>query len=186
MNDSQLDEVLKLQLIVAWAGETNVTPPRLGWWRTGMSDEFGGEDLLRRLTPKTWEWAVLESCRAAAVIVDDAARRNAEDADHLVSLYRLGYEVDERLDERLYELKLEGKPPTEVFPEFAELCSEWSQEHFESWVRKCADTRYTGTAIGRRIIGEIPADLSVAARQLVAALAPVAGNYGLPHFRLAR
>jgi len=151
-----------------------------------MSDEFGGEDLLRRLTPKTWQWAVLESCRAAAKRVDDAARRNADHADHLISLYRLGFEVDERLDERLLELKLDGLPPTEVFPGLAELFSDWSLELFESWIAECGEARFTTTATGRRLIGEMPQDVLAAATQLVAALLPIADNYGLPHFRVAR
>jgi hypothetical protein len=151
-----------------------------------MRDEFGGEDLLRRLTPKTWQWAVLESCRAAAKRVDDAARRNAEDADHLVSLYRLGFEVDERLDERLLELKLNGLPPTKVFPELTERFSDWSRERFESWIAGCGEVRFTTTATGRRLIGEMPKDPLSAATQLVAALLPIADNYGLPHFRVAR
>jgi hypothetical protein len=90
MTNDQLDEVLALQLSIAWAGEANTEPKRMGWWRTGMCDEFGGEDLLKRLTPRTWEWAVLESARAAATKVDDRARNRAEDPDNLITLYRLG------------------------------------------------------------------------------------------------
>jgi hypothetical protein len=48
-----LDEILTLQLLVAWAGEGLSDPPRLGWWRTMLVDEFGGEDLFKRLTPRT-------------------------------------------------------------------------------------------------------------------------------------
>ncbi|PKN53851.1 MAG: hypothetical protein CVU56_29675, partial [Deltaproteobacteria bacterium HGW-Deltaproteobacteria-14] len=54
-----LDAVLTLQLAVAWAGEADTDPPRLPYWRTALSDPFGGEDLLRRLAPRTWRWAVL-------------------------------------------------------------------------------------------------------------------------------
>ena len=97
-----------------------------------MCDEYGGEDLLRRLTPKTWQWAVLEACRAAAKKVDEAARRSADDADKLLSLYRLGFEVDERLDERLLELKQGDVLPTEALPDLKELLSEWSKERLES------------------------------------------------------
>ena len=91
MTTEQLDEILKLQLTVAWAGEARTEPPRLGWWQTGMCDEFGGEDLLKRLTPRTWRWAVLETARAAAKRVDDQARSQAYNPDHLVTLYRLGF-----------------------------------------------------------------------------------------------
>ena len=119
MTNDQLDEVLILQLAIAWAGEANTDPKRMGWWRTGMCDEFGGEDLLKRLTPKTWEWAVLESARAAAKKVDDRARNRAEDPDNLITLYRLGFEIDEQLDERLLELKQSGVPLREAFPDLA-------------------------------------------------------------------
>ncbi len=48
-----LDELLELQLAVAWAGESDTEPGRLGWWRTAMCDEFGGENLMRRVGPNT-------------------------------------------------------------------------------------------------------------------------------------
>ncbi len=60
METAELDKILQLQLIVGWAGEGETDPPRLGWWRTVMGDKYGGEDLLQRLTPKTYEWAVLK------------------------------------------------------------------------------------------------------------------------------
>lgn len=186
MTTHQLDQILKLQLVIAWAGEANTSPPRLGWWRTAMCDEYGGEDLLRRLAPKTWKWAALEVCRAAARKVDDAARSTADDADRLVSLYRLGFEVDERLDERVLELKQSGVPPTESFPDLAALMSEWSKEGLEVWLNGCGKAEYTATAIGRRLKGDMPADLGVAASQLAAALLPLADRYALPHFRVKR
>jgi hypothetical protein len=183
---SQLDAILELQLGVAWAGEARTEPPRLSWWQTAMVDEFAGADLLRRLTPRTWEWAALETCRAAASKVDREARAGADDPDHLVSLYRLGFELDERLDERLLELKQGETAPAEALPRLAQLLREWSRERFESWLAECGAASYTTTATGRRLKGEMPADTSEAARQLVAALLPLAESYSLPHFRLRR
>ncbi len=186
METSQLDHILKLQLAIGWAGESNVDPPRLGWWGTAMCDEYGGEDLLRRLTPRTWQWAALEACRAAAKRVDEAARSTTDDADHLLSLYRVGFEIDERLDERLLELKQGGVPPKEAFPDLAELLSEWSKERLESWLRRWGSADYTTTATGRRLKAGVPADLSAAASQLAAALLPLSDRYTLPHFRVKR
>jgi hypothetical protein len=151
-----------------------------------MSDELAGADLLRRLTPRTWEWAVLETCRAAARKVDHEARVGADDHDHLVSLYRLGFEIDERLDERLLELKQGGTPPAETLPGLAPLLPKWSRERFEAWVAGCGNASYATTATGRRVKGEMPADPATATRQLVAALLPLAESYSLPHFRLKR
>ena len=151
-----------------------------------MCDEYGGEDLLRRLAPRTWQWAALEACRAAAKRVDEAARSTADDADHLLSLYRLGFEIDERLDERLLELKQGGVLPTEAFPDLAELLSEWSKERLESWLGRWGGADYTATATGRRLKGEVSADLAVAASQLAVALLPLADRYALPYFRVKR
>lgn len=186
METTQLDNILTLQLAIAWAGEANSDPPRLGWWRTALCDEYGGEDLLRRLTPKTWQWAALEACRAAAKKVDEEARKSADDADNLLSLYRLGFEVDERLDERLLELKQGGVLPAEALPDLKELLSAWSKERLESWLARGGGAAYTATATGRRLKSELPADLTVAASQLAAAMLPLADRYGLPHFRVKR
>lgn len=99
-----------------------------------MCDEYGGEDLLKRLVPKTWQWAVLESARAAAKKVDDRARNQAEDPDNLITLYRLGFEIDEQLDERLLQFKQGGVSPNESFPELAVLTEEWSDERLRAWL----------------------------------------------------
>ena len=186
MTNDQLDEVLALQLSIAWAGEANTEPKRMGWWRTGMCDEFGGEDLLKRLTPKTWEWAVLESARAAATKVDDRARNRAEDPDNLITLYRLGFEIDEQLDERLLELKQSSVPPSEAFPDLASLCESWSKDELEDWLGKLGKSTYSATATGRRLTGKLPTDLSEAAKNLTAALLPLDKEYALPHYRMGR
>ncbi len=186
MTNDELDEVLYLQLAIAWAGEADTDPKRLGWWRTGMCDEYGGEDLLKRLVPKTWQWAVLESTRAAAKKVDDRARNRAEDPDNLITLYRLGFEVDEQLDERLLELKQCGVPLSESFPDLAVLFEKWSDERLKSWLGKLEEAGYSSTATGRRLKGTAPKDISAAARQLAAALLPLDRKYALPYFRIGR
>ena len=186
MNNDQLDQVLVLQLAIAWAGEANTDPPRLGWWRTGMCDEFGGEDLLKRLTPKTWKWGVFESARAAAKKVDDRARNLAEDPDNLMTLYRLGFEIDEQLDERLVELKQSPVPPNETFPELAALCETWSRERLKNWLGECGESSYSATATGRRLKGKAPEDFCDAATKLAAALLPLDKEYSLPHYRVGR
>lgn len=158
----------------------------MGWWRTGMCDEYGGEDLLKRLTPKTWQWAALESVRAAAKKVDDRARNQSEDPDNLITLYRLGFEIDERLDERLLELKQSGVPLNESLPELAALCEEWSDERLKVLLGGLGEASYTATATGRRLKGAAPKDHVSVARQLAAALLPLGSDYALPYFRIGR
>ncbi len=48
---------------VAWAGEAQSQPRRLGWWRTDLVDQDGGAGLLHDLLPQTWRWASLEAVR---------------------------------------------------------------------------------------------------------------------------
>src|SRR3954447_16703041 len=100
---ADLDFVLTAQIALAWAGEAG-EEPRLGWWRSDLTSEFGGEDLFRRLLPNTWRWATLQGAREAARRRDADIRSRDHDPDRILSLYRLGLEADERLDERLHEL----------------------------------------------------------------------------------
>jgi len=186
MTPQELDTILTLQLAVAWAGEADTRPPRLRWWRTAMCDSGAGEDLLQRLTPKTWKWATLESARLAGRRIDEAARKRSEDPDHLVTLFRLGFETDEHLDDRLRELKLGGTDPADTLPRLAELTTSWSPETFEAWIGDGEPAKFTNTATGRRIVGDMPGDTPSVARKLASALLPIADAYPLPHFRVTR
>jgi hypothetical protein len=184
MDGSELDSVLEIQLAVAWAGEGETDPPRLGWWRTTMGDRYGGEDLLQRLTPKTHEWAVLETVRAAAIRVDERAREGADDADHLVTLFRFGFETDERLGDRLRELKLNEVPLSDAFPVLGKFRAAWSRHSFEEWLATFGEVPFRSTATGRRLTGEPPRDPEAMARRLAGALLPRSDSYPMPHFRV--
>ena len=63
ISESLLDELLTIQILVAWAGESG-EDPRLGWWRTDLISEYGGRDLLEQLLPDTWQWAILQATPA--------------------------------------------------------------------------------------------------------------------------
>lgn len=181
-----LDEILVLQLLVAWAGEASSDPPRLGWWRTSLVDEFGGEDLFRRLTPRTWKWAVLEAARTAARSVDAAARSHAADGDQLCSLFHFGFAVDEQLDDRLAELKRSTPDPVEALPELARTSGRWDTAQFVAWLAGLASVTAAPSSVGRRIKAQPPEDLAAAARMLAAAMAPPTDRYPAPHFKVTR
>jgi len=182
---SEVDQLLSAQLIVAWAGERgNEDERRLGWWRTDLLSEFGGRDLLSRLVPRTADWAVLQAVREAARRTDEAAREQGHDSDLLISLYSLGFEVDERSDERLQELKRSGKPPLEALPSLQPLFAQpWTEQAFIDWAEGHGKADFTVTASGRRLKGDIPSSLDMITRRLVSALVPIAKAYPLPHFK---
>lgn len=179
-----LDEILSLQLLVAWAGEGKTDPPRLGWWRTGLVDEFGGEDLLARLLPRTWRWAVLEAARSAARIVDAEARAHAADGDQLISLFHFGFTLDEQLDDRLAEHKRSEVEPTEALPRLAATRQPWDADTFLLTLRDLATAVTAASSIGRRLKGAMPTSPVDAARQLAAAMVPPGDRYPAPHWKL--
>jgi len=180
---STLDHILTAQLAVAWAGEGG-EEPRLGWWRSDIASEFGGEDLFRRLLPNSWPWAVLQAAREAARRHDAAGRSKDADPDRIVSLFRLGYELDERVDERLRDLKASGSPPTNTLPALRELITpEWNRASFNEWVQAHAPPKVEPAPAGRRLVGTPPASLELLVDRLVGALAPLGAEYPLPHHR---
>ena len=180
--NSTLDTILSLQLTVAWAGEGDTEPPRLGWWRTGMVDPDGGEDLFRRLAPKTWRWAVLQAAREAARRVDADARARAADPDRLFSLFRFGFTIDEQLAERLAELKRTHDDPAVALPLLAApLAATWDPDALADHLAGLAEARHTATPNGRLLPGAMPAP-ELAAKKLSAALLPLSDRYPAPHY----
>lgn len=180
---SELDGALTAQLIVAWAGESG-EEPRLGWWRSDLVSEWGGQDLFQRLLPTTWRWAVLQGAREAARLRDAELRRRDHDPDQIVSLFSLGFELDEKLDERLQDLKRSGLAPQTALPGLTDAIEDrWNRNRFLNWVTGHGDSDYVAAPVGRRIKGEAPAGLDVVVRRLVAALAPLGVEYPLPHLR---
>ena len=180
---SAIDSILTAQIAVAWAGEAG-EQRRLGWWRSDLVSEFGGEDLFRRLLPHTWRWAVLQGVREAARRHDAELRQKDHDPDRLFSLYNLGFELDERVEERLQDLKRSGAAPADALPGLAEvLAEEWDAQRFSEWAEGHAPAEHAAAPVGRRLKGEPPRAPERAVSQLVSALLPLGSAYPLPHFR---
>ena len=190
VSEAVLDEILTAQLIVAYAGEGGDTP-RLGWWRTDLASVYGGEDLFRRLLPHTWGWAVLQAVREAARRQDAALRAKANDPDRLLSLFSLGFELDERVDERLQDLKRAGTSPHDALPALGTVVPEaspeeeeaWESRPFSDWLEAQPQAGRETAPVGRRLKGQPPADPRALVGQIVGALLPLTGEYSLPHFR---
>jgi hypothetical protein len=180
---SDIDMALTSQLVVAWAGETG-EERRLGWWRSDLASEYGGEDLFRRLLPSTWRWAALQGAREAARRVDAELRRRDYEPDRIVSLFSLGFELDERIEERLADLKRSGRTPDEALPGLV-TDDGWHPENFWEWVADHGEAGGTASPAGRRLSGSLPATVGQQIRRLVAGLAPATESYSLPHFRRA-
>ena len=179
---SDIDLALTAQIVVAWAGETG-EEKRLGWWRSDLVSEYGGEDLFRRLLPSTWPWAVLQGARETARRRDAELRRQDHDPDRIVSLFNFGFELDERIEERFQDLKRSGRDPHEALPGLGVISEGWSHARFFDWVNGHGEAETTATPIGRRLKSAAPGGLDQQVRRLVAGLAPAAEAYPLPHFR---
>ena len=182
-----VDRALTAQLVVAWAGERDEGRARLGWWATDLVSEFGGEDLFKRLLPATWAWATLQGAREAARRHDAAARGADHAPDQLWSLFHLGPEADERIDERLRELKSGGRSPADALPGLQPwIGHDFDQASFEAWLGGRRAARATDTPTGRLLDGLELSGLEPLVDALLAGLLPLPKQYPLPHVRSAR
>jgi hypothetical protein len=182
LTTADIDAVLTAQIIVAWAGEGG-EERRLAWWRSDLVAEDGGKAFFRALLPVTWPWAVLQAVRETARRRDAELRRQDSDPDRLMTLFSLGFEVDERIDERLQELKREGRLPTAALPGLSLVDQPWNRDAFHRWVTSHGEVETTIAPTGRRLKGNAPSELNSALKALVAGLAPLSDGYPMPHFR---
>ncbi|MCC6811531.1 MAG: BREX-6 system BrxE protein [Deltaproteobacteria bacterium] len=183
ITDGALDAVLVCQLAVAWAGEGG-EDARLKWWATDLVSEFGGRDLFRLLLPHTAEWAVFEGAREAARRTDSELRSKDANPDRLMTLYSFGFDIDERLDERLADLKRRTASPLDALAGLRDVvASRWNKDSFSAWMTQLGHADAVSAPAGRRLKGEPPREIDQAARMLVAALHPLAPAYPLPHYR---
>lgn len=183
---SALDLALTAQFAVAWAGESGGEERRLGWWQSDLVSPLGGEDLFGRLTRATWKWAVFQAVREAARRRDAARESHASEYDRSMTLFSLGFELDERIEERLMELKRTTPGAREALPALNELVREgWKKDIFSAWVRAHGTVEYEETPVGRRIKGTPAVSLEVLVKRLVAGLDPIPNDYPRPHFRRA-
>lgn len=180
---TEIDRILTLQLLIAWAGEARSEPQRLGWWDTDLVDEAGGGDLIARLAPRTHAWASLELAREAARRVDAKARGKHGDPDKLRTIFFLGFEVDEKLSDRLAELKRQGVPPEKALPLPFKLGAEFPKNEVIALLSKQGKASFEKVPpVGRRLHGKPPTAVDEMVSQLGAALVPIADEYPLPFF----
>ncbi len=177
---AQLDEILAIQLTVAWAGESAGDPARLGWWKTDLVDKEGGGDLFARLAPKTAAWASLLLVRAAARRVDELAREKLAGGDAVWTLFHLGFEVDEQIAERLAYHRAHRHVPAEVLGKHFLVDRPWSKGDFTSMLESLGTPKVTITPAGRQLAlrAAPPAE---AVPLLAAALMPLTATYPLPY-----
>ena len=190
--DGDLDAVLTAQVLVAWAGET----ARLGWWRSQLASRYGGLDLFTSLTPGSAHWTVLQAVRAAARRHDAERRGQEGDPDAIVTLFHLGFETDEQVDERLQQHKRSGRSYREVLPGLRDFIvlpdadddfdePPFEVELFERSLRGSA-AKYVLEPGRRRLPGAPPRGLPDLVQQLLAALVPLTASkpqYPQPYFR---
>lgn len=181
--DGDLDSILAMQFVVAWAGEGRCEPRRLGWWDTDLVDPAGGGDLLARLLPQTHAWAALEAVREAARRTDVKARAKMADPDKMRSLFFLGFELDEQLNDRLGALKRQGKTPADALALPFSLSDRFSRDALTTALHQ-GDVGFAVVPGGRQLKGARPDSPVELIERLATALVPFAETYPLPFYKL--
>ena len=183
VSNADVDFALTAQIVVAWAGEAG-EEKRLGWWRTDLASEFGGEDLFKQLLPNSWPWATLQAVREAARRKDAELRRMSPDHDQMLSLFALGFDVDERIDERLRDHKRSGEEPVLALPGLSAVISaEWDPSVFVRWAEGKGVSKFKTEPNARRVAGDTFMGLTELVAKLVGGLVPLAAAYPLPYVR---
>ena len=148
-------------------------------------DDAGGGDLVARLAPRTHVWASLELVREAARRVDARARSKHGDPDKLRTLFFLGFETDEKVADRLAELKRQGRAPEEVLPLPFKLGSTFDKEQVVQVLSKAGKSAFDKVPpAGRQLKGAVPGSADEMVQKLAAALVPVVSEYPLPFFKV--
>ncbi len=179
------DIILSLQLMAAWAGEGMSEPKRLDWWQTDLADEEGGGDLFSRLFPRTHLWASLEAVRKAAIHIDSQARLAMAKPDQLRTLFFWGFDMDEKLNERLLHHKNKLISPAKALPLLACIYAPFDKEKFEEAIHLPGQTvKYKIAPGGREITDQLPDAPELKAKHLTAALLPLGDRYPVPFFRV--
>lgn len=180
----ELDQVLAVQLLLAWAGETpGGDHSRLGWWKTDVIDDEGGGDLWKRLLPRTHRWAGLDAARRAAYLTDEVLRRPAKNADLQRTLFHFGFEIDEALAERLAHHVVEARNPAEVLPLLRAIETRFDRTAVLKLLAIGAHDASFKTVPGGRQLKKVANEpLPALARRLAAALLtdPVPPTYPVP------
>ena len=180
LSPPELDEILALQLNVAWAGEAAGEPARLGWWKSDLVDPEGGGDLFARLVPRTAAWASLILVREAARRVDAATREQLGRGDRLVTLFHWGFAIDEQLGDRLAFHRHERHQPGQVFGSGYLVGKPWSKEGLEAKLSSFGKPQVQIAPGGREVQAKGARGVELA-RLLASALLPLAPKYPLPY-----
>ncbi|HMJ56103.1 MAG TPA: BREX-6 system BrxE protein [Polyangiaceae bacterium] len=180
LTPAQLDDILALQLAVAWAGESAGNPPRLGWWKTDLVDKEGGGDLWARLIPKSATWASLALVRMAALTIDERAREKLARGDAMWTPFHFGFDVDEQLDDMLVYHRRHEDIPADVFGSKWLLGRPWSKASLETLLGGLPSSAVEVTPAGRRVAASVTSAID-AAPLLFAALLPLVPTYPLPY-----
>jgi hypothetical protein len=181
---AELDEILALQLTVAWAGESAGDPKRLGWWKSDLVDREGGGDLFARLVPKTAQWASLGLVRKAAMRVDEAARDKLAQGDRVWTLFHFGFALDELLQDRLVWHRNHQDVPAETLGPSFLVDSKWSKASFEAMLAELGKPKVQVTPSGRQLTTKAKSPVETA-RLLAAALVPLSAEYPLPYAEIS-
>ena len=187
LTERVLDDILTWQLLIAWAGEGTEELQRLGWWRTDLTDREGGGDFFGRLLPKTGEWAAFEAVREAAIRQDAQTRQPLAQPDLMNTLFFWGFEIDDRLADRLAEHKRSEQSLTQRLDFPLALEKDFDRSAFETVLAIPGQTvDYKVVPDGRELqANDLPA-IELRSRYLANALLPLSDRYPLPFYRLER
>ena len=109
---------------------------------------------VRALLPRTYRWATLQAVRECARRADGELRERANNPDGVTSLFRLGFDRDELVEEHLLALKRGGS----LLPRTHSLaCAPCSPPRgtaaFAAWLQTHGKAVFKVEPLSRRLVG---------------------------------
>jgi hypothetical protein len=108
------------------------------------------------------------------------------DADAVRTIFFLGFEVDEQVQDRLAFLKRQGTPPEQALKLPLPLGAEFDRSRVEAAFAQGEPSSFKKEPGGRLLTGPASSAPDAAVQRLVAALVPLADSYPLPHFAVEK
>lgn len=180
MNQTAIDQILYIQLIIARLGEKELQ----NWWNTDIAFEMGGADFLKRLVGEKLATLSAGEAILQAAYLKELAIHNQIPGGSCFSLFCPEPKLDIALKDRYRHLKRYPEDTPDTICKVLDPKKVWTAAELSALLGEFAVPAFQGTSFGRLI--EISAGWDET--DTIKALAAVVlqnekGKYAMPYFK---
>ena len=181
MQQSDIDKILHIQLVIARIGEKELN----NWWNTDIAFNLGGADFLKRLLGDTLApLSAGEGILKAAQLKEAQFIKNMPDNQEVFTLFKPEPEVHIAIEERLRHFKRYAEDLPEELSQILDPEKDWSTEELSDLISTDGPVDYTGTSFGKEIKKTVGLGIADIMNNLASIIKTNAkGNYVLSYYK---